>query len=91
MFIVNSGTTSATRFVEIVPLWQNIESIWKYFVDLFSIWQNFEPILANFHGCKWPNIEQIILQYGHTGPNVGYLYGRNSSLSVRYLMVQQEN
>ena len=40
-------------------------SLWQIFDSLFLIWQNAEPTLANlwhywanFHCCKWPNIEK---------------------------------
>ena len=41
----------------------------------FSTWHNFEHILAekcywaNFHCCKWSNIEQTISPSGHTDTN----------------------
>ena len=54
------------RFGEILPLWEKFTSYWKIFDALFLIWQNAEPTLANlshfwanFHCCKWPNIEQL--------------------------------
>ena len=31
-----------------------------------TVWPDLE-IWANFHSCKWPNSEQIILPSGHTG------------------------
>ena len=56
--------TTATRFGEISPLWQNKLRFWQNIDGLFGIWQNFEPALAkelchwaNFHCCKWPNIK----------------------------------
>ena len=55
-----------TRFGEISPLWQKFTSLWQIFDSFFLIWQNAEPTLAilwhywaNFHCCKWPNIEKI--------------------------------
>ena len=59
--------SSVTRFGEIPPLWQKIKSLWKLFIGLFSIWHYFWHSLAILicH-CFWLNIEQIILQSGHT-------------------------
>ena len=60
-----SFMTSVTRFGEISPLWQKFTSLWTIFDGLFLNWQNAEPTLANwkrfwanFHYCKWPNIEK---------------------------------
>ena len=39
---------SVTRFGEILPLWQNFESLWLLFEGLFCIGQNFEPNWAHF-------------------------------------------
>ena len=60
-------TTNVTRFGEISPLWQNLQSLWQFFEALFTIWQNFEPTLAyfvyfwsNFHLCHWTKCGKII-------------------------------
>ena len=56
---------SVTRFGEISPLWRQFTSLWQIVDGLFLILQNVNPILANllhnwanFHCCKWPNIEK---------------------------------
>ena len=36
-------THKFTRFGEIWPLWQNLESIWLFFEGIFKMGQNFEP------------------------------------------------
>ena len=41
-------TLSVTRFGEISPFWQNLQSLGQFFKALFTIWQNFETTLANF-------------------------------------------
>ena len=57
--------SSVTRFGEIPPLWQNFKTLGQFFECLVSVGQNFETTLAhilfslaNFHCCKWPNINQ---------------------------------
>ena len=69
----NYITRSVTRFGEFSPLWQKFTNIWQIFDSLFLIWQNAEHTSenlwyywANFHCCKWPNIEKIIQPSGHT-------------------------
>ena len=56
---------SVTRFGEISALWQILTGLWKTVDSLFLIRQNVDLILANllhywanFHCCKWPNIEK---------------------------------
>ena len=47
-----------------------LKSLWPFLNQLFSIWQDCEPTLANiwahFNCSKWPNIQQIIQESGHT-------------------------
>ena len=57
--------SSVTRSGEISPLWQKFTSLWQSFDSSFIIWQNTELTLANlwhywanFHCCKWLNIEK---------------------------------
>ena len=40
---------SVTRYGEISPIWQNLQSLGQIFKAPFTIWQNFEPTFANFH------------------------------------------
>ena len=55
---------SVTRFVGILPLGQNFESLWQFLVGLFSFWQNFMTYYGNknyiigqiFNCCKWPQL-----------------------------------
>ena len=61
--------TSVTRFGEISPFWPKFTNLWQCFDGLFLIWQNSKPTWenllhywANFHFCKWPNIER---QFNH--------------------------
>ena len=63
---------SVTKFGEISPLWHNLQSLGQFLDGLFTIWQNFEPTLAsfiyfwaNFHRCKWPNVENDIAIWSH--------------------------
>ena len=65
---------SVTRFGEIPPLWQIFKNLWQYILGLFGFGQcfqltlaQFECFWANFHLCKWPNIENTIWSSGHTG------------------------
>ena len=51
--------SSATRFGEILPLWQNFTNLRQIFEVLISMWQTFEHTLeksvcfwANLHCCK---------------------------------------
>ena len=37
---------SVTRFGEILPIWQDIKSLWKNFKHLICMWENYEPTLA---------------------------------------------
>ena len=39
---------SVTRFGEISPFWQNLQSLGQFFEGLFTIWENLGPTLANF-------------------------------------------
>ena len=57
--------SSVTRFGVISPLWENFTSLWQNFHSSFHIRQNTELTLANlwhywanFHYCKWPNIQK---------------------------------
>ena len=57
--------SSGTRFGKNLSLWQKCTSLWQCFDSSFLICQNAEPTLvnlwpcwANFHCCKWPNIEK---------------------------------
>ena len=68
---------SVTRFGKNPPLWQIFKNIWHYISGLFGFGQSFELTLAqfvcfwaNFHCCKWTNIENIILSSGHTVPDI---------------------
>ena len=72
MMNFNYATASVTRFGEILPLWQKFTSIWQIFDSLFLIRQNAENTLANlwhysanFHCCKWPNIENDLTIWSH--------------------------
>ena len=51
---------SVTKFGKFRQFDKSLATFWGFFITC----QNFEPILANysanFHCCKWPNIEQII-------------------------------
>ena len=62
-------SVSVTRFGEIPPLWKIFKNLWKYIYGLFGFGPSFHDTLAqfvcfwaNFHYCKWPNIET---QSGH--------------------------
>ena len=67
-----SEGSSATRFGEILILWQTFTSLWQFFDGVLLIWQNVESSLANmllhywanFHCCKCSNFEK---QSGHSG------------------------
>ena len=59
------NNSNVTRFGKISPLWQKFTRSRASFNGLFLIWQNAEPTLANlghywanFHCCKWPNLEK---------------------------------
>ena len=69
---------SLTRFVKIMPLVQNFKSVCLFFEVLLIILKNSERILsinsANFHFCKWANIENIIQSSGHTVDNKSYTF-----------------
>ena len=63
---------SVTRLGKNSQLWQNFKSLWQIFDTLFLIWQTVEPTLANllhdwanFHFCKWPNIENNLTIWSH--------------------------
>ena len=43
---------SVTRFGEILPFCQNLQSLGQLFEGLFTIWKNLGPTLANFV-CHW--------------------------------------
>ena len=45
MSLIIFYSTSVTRFGEILPLWQNFDSLLQCFVGLFIIWHNFDPTL----------------------------------------------
>ena len=50
-FVSECLPTSATRFGDISPLWQNFKALWQFVEGLLSIWENFEPTLANVLFC----------------------------------------
>ena len=63
-FVKRCWSHSLTRFCEISPLWQNLQSLGLFLDDWFTLWQIFEPTLANFayycanfHWCKLPNVK----------------------------------
>ena len=56
---------SATRIGEILPFWQNLQSLGQFSEGFFPVWENFGLTLANFichrasfHWCKWPNVDK---------------------------------
>ena len=66
-------SVSVTRFGEIPPLWKIFKNLWKYIYGLFGFGPSFHDTLAqfvcfwaNFHYCKWPNIENTTWSSGHT-------------------------
>ena len=64
---VTASDPLVTRLGEILPLWQNISSLWLFLEGLFNIWKHCEPTLVNFlvclaniQCCKGQKIERII-------------------------------
>ena len=69
------STLSVNTSGEILPLllqWKTTLDILKGFICFFKNFQltsgKFVLSRADFHGCEWPNIEQIIKPSGHTYP-----------------------
>ena len=57
-------TSSATRFGEILPLWQIFSTLWAIFYKFYVVFYKDSPfwqkILLGIFSvfCKWPNIEK---------------------------------
>ena len=62
---------SVTRLGKMLPLWQNLKSIWQFlrvYLVFHKNWPcvaNFECHWANFHSYKWPNIKKYLAIWSH--------------------------
>ena len=76
---------SVTRIGKISQLWHTVETLWPFLKGASIIWHNFELNLANFicycanfHCCKWQNIDK---HSSHLVPLIQTIYHQNNVFS----------